>query len=124
PRPPVAASDIVASLVGYVNAANPKHLSSETARISTTSTVMQDANYEDKRPADILAELALQHGYQWAVWEDRILEFAPVPTVDTLGVRSWVVDAESDMNIQRSLGGVYTNVYAAYDSQNDGTLRT
>lgn len=124
PRPPVAASDIVASLVGYVNAANPKHLSSETARISTTSTVMQDANYEDKRPADILAELALQHGYQWAVWEDRILEFAPVPTVDTLGVRSWVVDAESDMVVERSLAGVYTNVYASYDSQYDGTLRT
>ena len=124
PRPPVAASDIVAALVDYVSTINDKQLSGETAWIGETTTVMQDANYEDRRPADILSELALQHGYQWSVWEDRVLSFAPVPTVDTLGVQTWVVDAESDMNIQRSLGNVYTNVYVAYDSQNDGTLRT
>ena len=124
PRPPVAASDIVAALVGYVNAANPKHLNSETARIGTTTTVIQDANYEDMRPADILSELALQHGYQWSVWEDRVLSFAPVPTVDTPGIRIWVIDAEDDMTVERSLAGVYTNAYASYDSQHDGTLRT
>lgn len=116
----VLASDIAAALVAYVAGINSDQISTATAFIEATTTDLQDEIYEDELPADILDRLALLHGYEWGVYENRMLYFR---TKGSAG-RQWYVDATRIVELQRSIEPLRNSAYATYRDASGRTLRT
>lgn len=115
----VLASDIASALVTYTNGINSSQLQTGTALIEATTEDLFDEVYEDEYPADILDDLALRHGYEVGVWEDRTLFFRAKGSAG----RTWYIDAKS-IELEPDLGGVYNSTYATYRDENGFTLRT
>lgn len=114
------ASTIAAALRAYVSDINPSQLAATDALIQATATDLKDEIYEDESPADILDRLALIHGYEWGVYEERFLHFRPRGNAG----RHWYVDATQILELQRSLENVRNSAYGVYRAANGGTLRT
>lgn len=116
----VTASAIAAALASYLNGINPAQLSGSAALIEVTGTDLGDEVYEDEWPATILDRLALLHGYEWSVWEGRLLNFRPRAG----GGRHWYVDVVGGLELQRSLTNIRNSAYASYRDASGRTLRT
>lgn len=115
----VLASDIAAALAAWTNALNPLQLRGDAVLIEATATDLMDEVYEDTLPAAILDRLALLHGYEWGVYDDRRLHFRPRG-----GQRRWYVDVTATPRLQRSIENLRNSVYATYRSVDGRTLRT
>lgn len=116
----VTASTIAAALAVHVNAANGNQLSASPALIQTTTTDLQNEIYEDEYHADIMSRLAYLHGYEWGVWEGRVLTFRPRGS----SARHWFVDASPSLELQRSLDNVRNNAIGVYRGADGATMRT
>ena len=116
----VLASDIATALATYINGINGDQLSAGSTKIEATSTDLKDELYEDEYPADILDRLAFLHNYQAAVWDDRLLTFAPKSSIG----RTFYVDVVEISDLQRSLDPMRNSIYATYKGANQRTLRT
>lgn len=116
----VLASSIAAALESYVDGINGNQISGNNALISATTTDLQDELYEDETPADILDRLALLHGYEWGVYEERRLHFRPKGSAG----RAWYVDVTTIVNLQRSLENVRNSAYGRYRDASGRLLRT
>ncbi len=115
----VVASDIAAALAAWTNALNPLQLRGDAVLIEPTATDLRDEVYEDTLPAAILDRLALLHGYEWGVYDDRRLHFRPRG-----GQRAWYVDVTAAPQLQRSVEGLRNSAYATYRGDDGRTLRT
>lgn len=116
----VFAHEIVNDLISYVNGINSSQLQSSTVLVETTSADLKDEIYEDEYPADILDRLALLHGYEVGVWEDRRLHFRPKGSAG----QHWFVDVTRIISLERSLEELRNSAYATYRDASGRTLRT
>lgn len=116
----VLASAIAAALVTYANGINADQISASGALIAATTTDLNDEVYEDELPADILDDLALLHGYEVGVWEDRRLHFRAKGSAG----RQWYINVTRILELQRSLENVRNSAYALYRDANGRVLRT
>lgn len=116
----IYASDIAAGLRAYVSGINPAQLAASDALIAETALDLRDEIYEDAYPADILDRLALLHGYEWGVYEGRVLHFRRRGSAG----RDWYVDTSGVPELQRSLEKVRNSAYAVYRAGDGATMRT
>jgi hypothetical protein len=115
----VLGSGIVAAMAAHVAATNPSQVSTSAAFVTATTQDLRDEVYEDLPHADILDRMAAIHEFDWAVWEDKRLRFAPRGQ----GGQRYVVDAVR-VEIEQSLEPMSNRAYALYKSQGGRTLRT
>lgn len=123
---PLSATAVVKGLLDHIVTANPTQLSAEISEIKETGIAIDQAVYEDARPADIMTELAAigddqtpPQQFAVQVWEDRRLTFAPV----NRETRHWYVDVV-DIQVERSFSNMYNSIYAVYNLRDRGNLRT
>lgn len=115
----VVASDIAAALAAWTNALNPLQLQADAVLVEATATDLRDEVYEDALPAAVLDRLALLHGYEWGVYDDRRLHFRPRG-----GQRYWYVDVTAAPELQRSIESLRNSAYVVYRSDDGRSLRT
>lgn len=120
----VVASEIAATLPGYVTGINATQLQNITAIVvEATTPDMEDVIFEDEYPADILNQLIQESAsgsrWAWMVWEDRILQFHP------RGQRgkAWYADL-AELGINSSLDELANSVYGVYENGYGETERT
>lgn len=123
---PLTFGTIAGYLVEEVSSRNPSQLSSDTSGIGDPGVDLEDAYFEDARPADILTALTALGDNQnpprpWvaAVWEGRRLTVQP----KGFNAAYWEVDA-IDLEVERSLDDVVNTAYATYNDPTRGRKRT
>ena len=115
----VTASGIAAALAQFINVTNGDQLRGDAVLIEPTTTDLRDEVYEDALPAAILDRLALLHGCEWGVYDDRRLHFRPRG-----GQRHWYVDVTATPQLQRSIESLRNSAYAVYRGDDGRALRT
>jgi len=110
---------IAADVVAAVSAENPLQLRSQTGEISASAVTLEDALFEDLRPAEVLTRLAALDGWEWRVWGGQRLVYGP-QDADV----AWRVDAGEVAGLARSAALAESAAYATFRSRNNETLRT
>lgn len=117
------AQAVVQGVVGWVSGVNGGQISGSGALIGDPGLTLTDEVYEDKRPAEVLNNLALRgdgsESWEVGVAVDGLVFFRPRGSA---GVE-WFVDVLS-IELERSLDTMFNRVYAAYRDGNGRVLRS
>lgn len=120
----VYASEIAAALAAYVNSVNPSQAETSSLLLKSPGVDLQDEEYADQYPADILDALVdrgddSNRQYEVGVWADRVLALQPRGTT----ARQWYVDV-SALEVEHTLDTLRNSAYGLYQDANGRTLRT
>lgn len=120
----VSTSAIATALLSFINGINAGQLSTSTALITSNDLDLENEVYEDALPGDILSRLAGLGSSSGARWEtgvdaQRRLYLRPQGTM----AREYYLNAK-DINMQRTLAGMFNSAYGVYKDANDNALRT
>jgi hypothetical protein len=120
----VYADEIVRHVRDQVNVVNPGALSTSNRLIVSPGLDLFNAQWQDKRPSDVLDELAnfgdtSGRRYEWGVSQGRELYFRPVGSA----ALAWAIDA-SDLEIEQGIDALYNSSYTTYQTADNRTLRT
>jgi len=120
----IYANDIIEDMISVIDSGQ---LSASTAMIQSPAVDLEDVIFEDKRPADILADLEYRGDSNspprvWtsAVFDGQMLQFQPIG--DENG-RHWYVDVPA-IDLQKTIDALSTTIYTKYVDENGRTLRT
>jgi hypothetical protein len=121
----VYADEVVKEVQQGIAAFNATQLSSSSVLIQSPAVDLVNALYEDRVIGEVLDYLAglgdtqaTPRQWEWGVGANRLLYYRPQGSA----ARTWYIDV-SDLDVQRSIDGLFNSVYAAYQDAHNRTIR-
>ncbi len=122
----IHADEIADALVAHIVAINSNQLNSSTGLIEDPNIDLDEINFEDQAPGDILTWLASLgddsspvERWQWQVWEEQMLRFQKKGT----GALEWYIDL-GRFRIDSTLDELYNSAHATYRDPRGDIRRT